>query len=310
MKLYDLLEKALLKIEMNIKEGINVDDLAESISISSVHLRRLFRFAFKQTISKYIRSRRLSASLDDLLQNKLNILDIALDYGFEYEQSYIRSFKQEFGITPGDFRINGKIIKITPPIRLFDRNKLEDGVLFGPDIVVVPGFHMIGKLHDIPRKDAVVLAQEAALQFWKEEKLKVETVVDPNVYIGLTRNMNWENSSSEYLPSVRVKNLKNIPNGLCGDTFETSLCVRFRYIGQHHYYELNSKRAYAMYESIEKYFADDNSQYDHIHNTKYKNILNQRHHHFERIDTKLYDGTYCQMEWFAPIQKKDKNDQK
>jgi AraC family transcriptional regulator len=50
-----------------------------------------------------------------LLYTDKNILDIALDYGFDYEQSYIRAFKREFGITPGGLRKNGQMVKITPP---------------------------------------------------------------------------------------------------------------------------------------------------------------------------------------------------
>jgi AraC family transcriptional regulator len=44
----------------------------------------------------------------------MNIVDIAIEYGFDYEQSYIRSFKREFGITPGSLRKNGQIVKTTP----------------------------------------------------------------------------------------------------------------------------------------------------------------------------------------------------
>jgi len=56
----------------------------------------------------------LSASIDNIINSNLNILDIAILYDFEYEQTYIRSFKREFGITPGDLRKTGQIIKIKP----------------------------------------------------------------------------------------------------------------------------------------------------------------------------------------------------
>jgi len=39
-----------------------------------------------------------------MLKTNLNVLDIAMIYGFEYEQSYIRSFKRKFGVTPGELR--------------------------------------------------------------------------------------------------------------------------------------------------------------------------------------------------------------
>jgi len=72
-------------------------------------LQRLFRSAYNQPIGLYIRSFKLTASINDLLNTDSNILDIALGYGFNYEQSYIRAFKRKFGITPGKLRKEGRI---------------------------------------------------------------------------------------------------------------------------------------------------------------------------------------------------------
>jgi AraC family transcriptional regulator len=104
IKTYDLLKKVLTDIEENIRDGINVDTVVKNHSISERHLQRLFKLAFNQSLGFYIRSQKLAASIDDLLNTNLNVLDIALDYGFEYEHTYIRAFKRKFGITPGNLR--------------------------------------------------------------------------------------------------------------------------------------------------------------------------------------------------------------
>ena len=103
---YNLLENVLTDIEegIGIGNGIYSGILAERYALSERHLRRMFKFAFKQSLGGYIRSRRLKASLDDLLKTDSNILDIALKYGFCYEQSYRNAFKREFRMTPGNFR--------------------------------------------------------------------------------------------------------------------------------------------------------------------------------------------------------------
>jgi AraC family transcriptional regulator len=119
LRQYDLLKNVLIDIEKGIKEGINLNTLAEKYALSERHLRRLFKFAFKQTLAGYIRSRRLAVSLDDLLKTNSTLFDIALDYGFEYEQSYRRAFKHEFGITPGEYRKAGHSAK-----------KMSENVLF------------------------------------------------------------------------------------------------------------------------------------------------------------------------------------
>jgi AraC family transcriptional regulator len=169
LKPYDLLASILSEIEKNIKKGINIPVLEKEFLLSERHLRRLFKFAFNQPLANYIRSRKLSSSLNDLLQTDANIFDIALDYGFSYEQTYIRAFKDEFGISPGELRKTGKIVKIKPPLHLFDHNKISNGVLFGPDIVIVPKFQIVGTSHSIPFNDPDSLMPKAALHFWEND---------------------------------------------------------------------------------------------------------------------------------------------
>jgi AraC family transcriptional regulator len=112
----NLFENILTDIEKGIGDGINSVVLAEKYALSEGHLRKLFRLTFKQPLGGYIRSRRLTASLNDLLKTNSKILDIALEYNFDYEQTYINAFKREFGITPGNFRKSAQIVKVTPPL--------------------------------------------------------------------------------------------------------------------------------------------------------------------------------------------------
>ena len=116
LRSYNLLENVLTDIEEGIVKGIYSGILAEKHALSEGHLRKLFRLTFKRSLGGYIRSRRLTASLNDLLKTNSRILDIALEYNFDYEQSYISAFKREFGITPGNFRKSAQIVKVTPPL--------------------------------------------------------------------------------------------------------------------------------------------------------------------------------------------------
>jgi len=134
---HDLLRNVLTDIEEGIRNGINTDTLAKKHTLSSIHLQRLFKFAFKQSLGAYIRSRRLAASLESLLGTNSKLINIALDYGFEYEQSYLRSFKREFGVTPGIIRKTGQTVKVTPPLNLHDSNIIENDIMFEPDMVMV-----------------------------------------------------------------------------------------------------------------------------------------------------------------------------
>ena len=291
---YNLLENVLIDIEEDIKKDINSGILADKYSISEGHMRRLFKFAFKQNIAGYIRSRRLTASLDALLNTDLNILNIALNSGYDYEQTYIRAFRDEFGISPGKLRKTGQIVKVKPPLHLFDENKLEDNILFGPDIVMVPKFFIAGISHNIPYDKSVTSAPKAAIHFWENERKHIKNSKNHNIYIGLTCNNNFEAGYSEYITSVIVNDINHIPAGFRGYTFESCLCARFRYIGQHHYYDINRKIACEMYKRISKFAGNNDEKFS---------LLNDKVY-FEKIDIDSYDGNYCQMEWFTPVARK------
>jgi len=118
-KTYDLLKNVLIDIEKEIRNGINTDIIAKKHNLSSIHLQRLFKFTFKQPLGAYIRSRRLTESLNDLLHTNKKIIDLALEYGFSYEQSYISSFRREFGLSPGNLRKSKQIVKTQLPLYFF-----------------------------------------------------------------------------------------------------------------------------------------------------------------------------------------------
>jgi len=306
LKPFDLLESVLIDIEKGLKTDINSDILAGKYELSERHLRRLFRFAFNQPISGYIRSRKLTASLDELLKSDDKILKICLDYGFEYEQSYIRTFKREFGVTPGELRkskqsIRNKppfhLVKIKPPIHLSNENKINDGVIFGPDIVMISQFHLIGKLHNIPSSDSLYLVPKIGLQFWNNERLQINEAIKSSAYYGLTKIINPKDMACEYLAAVQVKNIDYIPVGLTAYSFETSMCARFRYIGQHHLYDINQKVAVEVYNAIQKLTQDEMSKY-YVPNEKI---------YIEKVAKGQYGEDYYQMEWFIPVVTKSVN---
>ena len=300
LKPYNLFQDLFIEIENGIKENVNIDYLAKKFSLSERHLRRLFSFAFKQTLGDYIRSRKLSASLDDLKKHNTNILNIALDYGFEYEQNYIRSFKREFGITPADFRKTGNIVKERQPFRLFDENKLSNGnLIISHDIVMVPQFHVIGKNNRTSFDYIINQGPDAGKQFMFNERKLIKNIIEPNVYIGIGR-VDIENKYFDYMPSAQVENLDDIPQGLEHYSFNASLCAKFRYIGKHHYfalytnYDLITEIINEMYKTITNTYSGENVKY----------TMSWDKAFFEKINLNDYDGKYCQMEWFAPVAKK------
>jgi len=296
IKPYDLLNGVLHDIENRLKEGVNENALAKEYLISNIYLRKLFRFAFGLPIGSYIRSRKLSSSIEDLLYTDRNIQDIAMDYGLDYEQSYIRTFRREFGLTPGELRKTGQIIKITPPLQLFDSNKLADGLLFGPEIVMIPQFHVAGKRHKLPLRDVLGLASCMAKQFYSHDRLDIPNAVNSDVLIILCREAGIDADYGWFMPSIQVKTADSIPEGFDCDTFPASLCAKFRFIGSGDN-EINTVIADGMFKAIADFMDNEEQKY----------FLERKKVTIDRFVSSAFEGLFNQREWFTPVVEKTKN---
>lgn len=94
-------------IETRLDEDIALEDVAKVAGVSQWHFQRMFHARTGETLKAYIRSRRLGASLERLLETDLRVLDVALLAGYESQEAFARAFKQAFGLTPQEYRSTG-----------------------------------------------------------------------------------------------------------------------------------------------------------------------------------------------------------
>ncbi|MEO3946327.1 helix-turn-helix transcriptional regulator [Gorillibacterium sp. CAU 1737] len=102
--LHNLIQK--IEIDISADSESSIASLSACLGLSKAHPQRLFKFAFDLPLATYIRSRRLAYAAEQILNSDSSILLIALRCQFEHEQSFSRAFKNEFGLTPGDYRKN------------------------------------------------------------------------------------------------------------------------------------------------------------------------------------------------------------
>lgn len=91
-------------MERNLREAISIDEIAKASGFSKSTLQRRFLEATNVTIALFLRRLRLNAAAEELVSSKRRILDIALDYQFESQQTFTRAFKQATWLTPGEAR--------------------------------------------------------------------------------------------------------------------------------------------------------------------------------------------------------------
>lgn len=121
------------QIEENIYNRKRIKDISMINNISDYHLQRVFKATFGIPIGRYVRGRSLSSSLGLLLNTNMRVIDIAVEYGFEYEQTYIRAFKKQFGITPSEYRNNPVSLNAIPLFSISDRSRMKNIALYGSE---------------------------------------------------------------------------------------------------------------------------------------------------------------------------------
>ena len=113
-------------IETNLDKNITTADLANASRYSPWYSYRLFVELLHMTPAVYIRRLRLSKSALRLRDEKVKIIDVALDSGFESVDGYQRAFYKEFGCNPYEYSIRPTPIYLFKPYGIKYAQKKEE----------------------------------------------------------------------------------------------------------------------------------------------------------------------------------------
>ncbi|MPW25496.1 helix-turn-helix domain-containing protein [Alkalibaculum sp. M08DMB] len=138
MHAWKQIQKTVDYIEKHISEEISIDSLAKQASLSQFYYQRLFSRLVKKPVHEYVKLRRLARASEELINNEKRILDIALDYGFCSHETFTRTFKNTFGITPEQYRRNPvRLNNFVKPQLLLKYTLVDENVpLIADDIVL------------------------------------------------------------------------------------------------------------------------------------------------------------------------------
>ena len=119
--IYNELNKITDYIEDHILDKITISQLSHLIGMNNNTLKNVFNCLTGITINEYIRLRRLSLSVTDILNGE-RITDVSYKYLYSSPASYNRAFKKFEGITPKDLK-NNKELKLFNKIVFKERIK-------------------------------------------------------------------------------------------------------------------------------------------------------------------------------------------
>lgn len=91
-------------IENNFHAPVSLTEIAEAVNLSKGECSRRFKKITGKTIWTYLTSVRMAKAVELLLHSSKTIERIAYDCGFSNVNIFIRQFKKEFNLPPGQFR--------------------------------------------------------------------------------------------------------------------------------------------------------------------------------------------------------------
>ncbi len=98
------LQKALIYINNNFDKEISLNIISYELKVSRTYLSKLINRQLNMSFSDYLNLHRISKAKDLLLDNYLNITEIALECGYDNSRTFDRAFKKIVGKTPKEFK--------------------------------------------------------------------------------------------------------------------------------------------------------------------------------------------------------------
>jgi AraC family transcriptional regulator len=98
------IEDVMLYIRTHIHEDLNREMLAEIAGFSVPHFHRVFTAQTGESAASYIRRMRLERAARKLRMGAVDITEVALAAGYESHAAFGKAFKQQFGLSPSEFR--------------------------------------------------------------------------------------------------------------------------------------------------------------------------------------------------------------
>lgn len=125
-------------IHQHLNEPITLTELSRKAGYSPFHSAKLFKEHIGKSPFEYIRMLRLTQAALKLRDERVKVLDVAMDFVFDSHEGFTRAFSKEFGITPYKYSKN------PPPIKLFMPTPVRDQYLFyqrgGADMKIRGGY--------------------------------------------------------------------------------------------------------------------------------------------------------------------------
>lgn len=205
-----IVNRAIWYIESHHAEDITLENIAETVGVSRYHLTRAFAVATGYSVIRYLRARRLSIAAQALANGDIaNILEVALEAGYNSHEAFTRAFRDQFGITPEMIRQQKSLhhLNLVEPILMSENS---NQTIESPRIEIHKSFLVAG----LREKYGVEASQHIPAQ-WQRFAPYIGSIPSQigNSTYGVGYNGDDEGNIN-YITGIEVENFSNLPDDL------------------------------------------------------------------------------------------------
>ena len=102
-------------VDAKMEDDLGLDDLAESVGLSTAHFARMFRKSTGETPHQFVLRQRIERSKAMLRAPDARVLDVAVACGFKTQQHFAQVFRDVCKISPTEYRQNFPRSEATRP---------------------------------------------------------------------------------------------------------------------------------------------------------------------------------------------------
>lgn len=100
------LQRIYQHINQHYRDTVSMSELADELYMSKSTVSRFFRRETGIYFNDYVNQVRLKHALEDLLYTDSSMTKIAMDSGFSSSSAFTKAFREAYGQTPGEYRLD------------------------------------------------------------------------------------------------------------------------------------------------------------------------------------------------------------
>ncbi|WP_106813859.1 AraC family transcriptional regulator [Microbacterium timonense] len=205
-------------VDAHLDDELDVAALARRLGTTEYHVRRMFSSLAGMPLSEYVRRRRMTVAAADVLAG-VDLLSVAVRYGYGSTEAFGRAFRAVHGSGPGDVRRRGGPLRSQPQLRF--RLTVEGTTPMDTRLTERPAFRLIGHAARVPLihegPNPHIQAHISSLPASEHERLKTLSEVEPAGLLQVSADIDpdyVEGSELTYLHGVAMDASSPVPDDL------------------------------------------------------------------------------------------------